>query len=78
MAMLPHCNRFFADENIDVRPFPDEVLQHLKKIAREIVDEMAASDPAVAKISKPYYEYLEMMQPNTRISEKAYLDSRKT
>ncbi len=66
------------DSNIDVRPFPDEVLQHLKRIAREIVDEMAENDPAIAKISKPYYEYLEMMQPNTHISEKAYLDTRKS
>lgn len=64
------------DEKIDVRPFPDEVLQHLKSISREIVEEMADADPAVAKISQAYYAYLDKMRPNTRISEQAYLDTR--
>ena len=65
-----------ADPTVDVRPFPAEVLQHLKKIARELVEEMAAKDPAVAKIRTPYYEYLSKMEANTRISEQAYLDTR--
>ena len=68
--------QLMADPNIDIRPFPAEVLQHLKIIAREIVEEMAANDPAAAKISKPYYEYLEKMEANTRISEQAYLETR--
>jgi len=68
--------QIYADPNIDVRPFPDDVLQHLKIIARAVVDEMAATDPAVAKISKAYYEYLEKMEANTRISEQAYLGTR--
>ncbi|MCP4301107.1 MAG: TRAP transporter substrate-binding protein, partial [Gammaproteobacteria bacterium] len=64
------------DPNIEIRAFPDEVLQHLKGIAREVVAELAETDPAVAKISKPYYEYLEKMEANTHITEKAYYDSR--
>ena len=66
-----------ADPNIEIRPFPDDVLRHLKTIAREVVEELASEDPQVAKISKPYYEYLEKMEANTRISEQAYLDTRK-
>ena len=68
--------QLLEDPTVEVRPFPPEVLQHLKTIARELVDEMAAKDPAVAKISGPYYEYLAKMEANTRISEQAYLDTR--
>jgi TRAP-type mannitol/chloroaromatic compound transport system substrate-binding protein len=69
--------QLLADPSVDVRPFPAEVLQHLKTIARELVDEMAAQDPAVAKVSVPYYEYLSKMEANTLISEQAYLDTRR-
>jgi TRAP-type mannitol/chloroaromatic compound transport system substrate-binding protein len=68
--------QLYANPDIDVRQFPDEVLLYLKTIAREVVEDLAAKDPAVAKISKPYYAYLEKMEANTRISEQAYLDSR--
>jgi TRAP-type mannitol/chloroaromatic compound transport system substrate-binding protein len=70
--------QLMADPNIDIRPFPADVLQYLKMLAREIVEEMAANDPAAAKISKPYYEYLEKMEANTRISEHAYLETRQS
>jgi hypothetical protein len=36
-----------------------------------------ASDPASAKIGKAFYEYLEKAEVNTRISEAAYLRTRK-
>ena len=69
--------QILEDKKIDVRPFPDDVLQHLKRITREIVEEMAAADPAMAKIGTAYYAYLDKMRANTRISEQAYLDTRK-
>jgi len=51
-------------------------LQHLKSITAESVAEMMATDPAANKIGKAFYEYLEKVEPNSRISEKAYLDTR--
>lgn len=65
------------DPNIELRAFPDEVLQHLKSITAEVLAEMMEADPAMNKIGKAFYEYLAKMEPNTRISEKAYLDTRK-
>jgi len=66
------------DPNIELRAFPDDVLQHLKSITAEILAEMMEADPAMNKIGKAFYEYLAKMEPNTRISEKAYLDTRKS
>ncbi len=65
------------DADIDVRRFPDEVMQLLKDITREVVAEMMASDPAAAKIGKAYYEYLDKAEANSRVTEQAYLDTRK-
>jgi TRAP-type mannitol/chloroaromatic compound transport system substrate-binding protein len=65
------------DPNVELRSFPDDVLQHLKAITAEVLAEMMESDPAMNKIGKAFYEYLEKMEPNSRISEQAYLDTRK-
>lgn len=65
-----------ADPNIELRPFPAEVLQRLKSITADIVAELMAKDPASEKIGKAFYKYLEMVEPNSNISERAYLNSR--
>ncbi len=67
-----------ADPNIELRPFPAEVLQHLKSITADIVAELMAKDPASEKIGKAFYKYLEMVEPNSNISERAYLNSRES
>jgi len=64
------------DENIEIRPFPREVLSLLKSIAKEVVEELMANDPASAKIGKAYFKFLERASANSRLSEKAYLIAR--
>jgi len=68
--------QLLADPNIEIRSFPDEVLQHLKSITSDIVAELMATDPAAEKIGKAFYEYLEKVEANSNISERAYLNSR--
>jgi TRAP-type mannitol/chloroaromatic compound transport system substrate-binding protein len=68
--------QILADPSIELRPFPDEVLQHLKSITADIVAELMATDPASDKIGKAFYKYLEMVEANTNISERAYLNTR--
>jgi len=68
--------QILADPNIEIRPFPGEVLQHLKSITADVVAELMASDPASEKIGKAFYAYLEKAEANTRISEAAYLSTR--
>ena len=64
------------DPNIDIRPFPQEVVSLLKSITEEVIAELMANDPASAKIGKAYFEYLEKVAANSRISEGAYLTAR--
>jgi TRAP-type mannitol/chloroaromatic compound transport system substrate-binding protein len=68
--------QLLADPSIELRPFPDKVLQHLKSITAHVVAELMAADPASKKIGKAFYEYLEMVEANSNISERAYLNSR--
>jgi TRAP-type mannitol/chloroaromatic compound transport system substrate-binding protein len=69
--------QLLADPGIEVRAFPDEVLQHMKSLTKEIVEELMATDAAMKKIGTAYYEFLEKAEANTRISELAYLHTRK-
>ena len=42
--------RLQQDPNVELRPFPDEVLALLQSLTREVLEELMASDPASAKI----------------------------
>jgi len=53
-------------------------MQHLKLITADIVAELMAKDPASEKIGRAFYEYLEMVEANTNISERAYLNTRQS
>ena len=81
MAEYTHGNalalqQLMADPDVEVRQFPDEVLQYLKSIANDIVEELAANDPAVAKIYASWSAFLEKSIPNQRITEQAFLNTR--
>jgi TRAP-type mannitol/chloroaromatic compound transport system substrate-binding protein len=65
------------DPNVEIRPFPDDVLKLFKSITKQLVDEMSANDPMAAKIQKSYYEFLDKSAMNQRVSEQAYLETRR-
>jgi TRAP-type mannitol/chloroaromatic compound transport system substrate-binding protein len=66
-----------ADPDVELRQFPDDVLQYLKSIAQEIVEEMVADDPMAAKIYKSWSSFLGKSIPNSRITEQAFLATRR-
>jgi len=65
-----------ADPNVEIRPFPDEVLRLLRSIAKEVAEELMASDPASARVGAAYFDFLDKAAANSRLSEKAYLNAR--
>jgi TRAP-type mannitol/chloroaromatic compound transport system substrate-binding protein len=64
------------DPNIEIRPFPAEVISLLRSIAQQVVDDLMAADPAAARIGSAYFEYLDAVAANSRISEQAYFNTR--
>ncbi len=69
--------QLLADPDVELRQFPDDVLQYLKSIAQEIVDEMVADDPMAAKIYESWSSFLAQSIPNQRITEQAFLATRR-
>jgi len=65
------------DPNVEIRRFPDDVLQRLKALTREVVDEMMANDPAADKIGKAYYAHLAKAETFSDFSERSYFLTRR-
>ena len=64
------------DPNVDVRPFPDDVLRLLKRHALDIVNETSAIDSAWKLIADSYYAFLDISTENQRVTEWANLKTR--
>lgn len=60
--------------NVDIRKFPDDVLQAFKTNATELYIEYAATDPLFKKISESYFTYQDSTREYLNLSEKAYFD----
>ena len=81
MAEYTHGNavaqqQLMADPDVEILALPDDVLQLLKSIARDIVNELSASDPAAAKVQKSYDAFLKISTENQRVTEQAYFATR--
>lgn len=62
--------------DIEVRPFPDDVLRVLKGHTQDIVDELSATDPIWKKIAESYYTFMNKSTDNQLATEVANLNSR--
>ena len=64
------------DPNVEIRPFPDEVLELLQKLSMQAVDELSARDEWSARIQKSYFDFMKVSAQNQLISEQAFLNAR--
>jgi TRAP-type mannitol/chloroaromatic compound transport system substrate-binding protein len=62
-----------ADGQVEIRAFPDSVLEGLRALASQYVEELAARDAQVAKVWTSYREFLHRSRPWQKISELAML-----
>jgi TRAP-type mannitol/chloroaromatic compound transport system substrate-binding protein len=65
------------DPDVELRKFPQEVVDFLKSITDDIVAEWIAKDPAAAKIAESYYAFLSKSEYGQRVTEQAYLETRR-
>ena len=61
------------DKHIEIRPFPKEVLAHLKTLTDETLAEEAANDPEFDKIYQAYRAFRQQDDAWLDVSEKSYL-----
>jgi TRAP-type mannitol/chloroaromatic compound transport system substrate-binding protein len=64
------------DPNIEIRRLPDDVLELLRRLSREAIEELAAKDEWAARIQASYKGFQDLSEPNQRISELAYMNAR--
>jgi len=69
-------NTLLTEHDVQLRRFPDDVLQTLDGISTEIVEEMAANDPMIARIYDSFKHYVSVVRPWTDISDRPLLDIR--
>jgi len=61
---------------VDMRVYPDDVLQQLRKISEEVVAELAAKDAFTKKVYASYSKFYQQARRWSDISELAYLKAR--
>jgi TRAP-type mannitol/chloroaromatic compound transport system substrate-binding protein len=64
------------EHKVDLRRFPDEVLDKLRSLSDEVVAEVAEKDPLSKKVYESYKTFRDQVMAWHEISEKAYLDAR--
>jgi TRAP-type mannitol/chloroaromatic compound transport system substrate-binding protein len=68
--------QLIEDPTVEIRQFPQDVLDLLRSITREVVAEMAAADPLTKRIEESYYAFLDRSRANQRVTEQTYLETR--
>ena len=64
------------EHNVDLRPLPDQVLQHLKSLSDEVVAEVAAKDDQSRRVYEAFQAFRKQVMAWDNISERAYLNAR--
>ncbi len=69
--------RQLADDSaVELRRFPDEVIDYLRTISDDVIGELVDRDPAAAKIFASFDAFRRASIPNQRITEQAFLETR--
>ncbi len=61
---------------VQLRPLPDDVLQHLKGISAEVLNDIAASDPMAQKVYDSMSTYTDQIRAYHAVTEQAYMNAR--
>jgi len=64
------------DHGVELRKFPDEVLQALKTTSAQVLADEAAKDPLSAKVYESFHKFMQDVIEWQKISEQAYLNAR--
>ena len=69
-------DKLVGEHNVDVRKLPDDVIDGLRNLSDEVVQELAAKDSQAQKIHESYQAFRDKVVRWQRISEQAYLAAR--
>jgi TRAP-type mannitol/chloroaromatic compound transport system substrate-binding protein len=64
------------EHNVELRKFPDEVMQKLKELSDKVVSEEAANDEKTKKVFDSFVKFRDQATKWHQVSEQAYLNAR--
>ena len=64
-----------ADDSVEIRAFPEDVLEGLRTLTREVVEDLVARDTLARKVWDSYRQFLGQSRPWQHVSERAYMDT---
>ncbi len=67
-----YLQKLIHEENVDLRPFPSEVLEQLRSYSKEVIGEIVRSDPQSRNVYDAYTSFRNQITPWADISEKIY------
>ena len=67
-----YLQKLVNEEKVDLRPFPDEVLEQFRAYSAEVIDEIVGSDAQSKKVYDAYTSFRNQITPWADISEKMY------
>jgi len=66
-----------SDPNVEIRPFPDDVIELLQKLSMEAVEALSAEDEWSARIQESFFTFMKASAENQYVSEQAFLNTRR-
>ena len=60
---------------VQLKRFPDAVLEGLRKLSGEVLEELAASDAESKKVYEAYRAFRAQVEPWAKVSERAFMDA---
>lgn len=67
-----YLQKLVNEEKVDLRPFPDEVLEKFRAYSAEVIEEIVGSDAQSKKVYDAYLSFRNQVTPWADISEKVY------
>jgi TRAP-type mannitol/chloroaromatic compound transport system substrate-binding protein len=64
------------EHDVDLRPFPDDVLAELKRVSLEVIEEQAAADEMSGRVWASMKAYMEQVRPWTEIGSQYFVNRR--
>ncbi len=64
-----------ADDSIEIRAFPEDVLEGLRTLTREVIDDLVARDTLALKVWDSYRQFLGQSRAWQHVSERAYMNT---
>ena len=70
-----YLSKLVDEEKVDIRKFPDEVMQKLKGLSQEVITELIESDPLSRKVYDHFSAFRKKMNSWSAMSEKIYYEA---